>query len=91
VGSTEIEWLVVTPDRKVALKGASRAPGRDDLGFVIYGDATDPNRFRIVVWPLALNAFPEDALVYDNRPGASYDLDVADPQPTAGGSIQVHQ
>jgi hypothetical protein len=91
VRSTTIEWLVVAPDDKVAVKGTSKAPGRDDLGFVIYGYADDPSRFRIVVWPLALNAFPEDALVYDNRPGASYDLDVADPQPTAGGSIQIHR
>jgi hypothetical protein len=51
--STGLEWLVVTPDRKVAVKGTGTLAGRDGgYGFVMYSYDADPDRYRIVVWPL---------------------------------------
>jgi hypothetical protein len=91
LGSTGLEWLVVTPDDKVAVKGVATVDGRaGDYGFVLYAYDADPDRYRLVVWPLADGPIPAGNLTYDNRRGASFDLDQADPQAITSGSIQVH-
>jgi hypothetical protein len=87
--STALEWLVVTPDGKVAVKGTGTVDGQDGFGFVAYG-FDEPDAFRLLVWPLSTGDIPGEATVYDNRPGGDYDVDLADPQDLAGGSINVH-
>ncbi|SCG39991.1 PKD domain-containing protein [Micromonospora coxensis] len=85
-----LEWLVVTPDDRIAVKGTATVDGRSGYGFVAYGHDADPDGFRLVAWPLSAGAYPQDTLSYDNRPGADYDVDVADPQAVDSGSIQAH-
>ncbi|MFF0175301.1 PKD domain-containing protein [Micromonospora profundi] len=89
LASTTLEWLVVTPDQKAAVKGTGTIGGAAGYGFVAYGVDT-PDAVRLVVWPLSAGHYPQQTLVYDNRPGKSYDLDLSDPQPLGGGSVQVH-
>jgi hypothetical protein len=88
--SDALEWLVVTPDDKVAAKGTGTVDGQGGYGFVLYGYDADPDAIRLVVWPLAAGEYPTTDLLYDNRRGGGYDLDVADPQPIDNGSIQSH-
>jgi hypothetical protein len=89
--STGLEWLVVTPDRKVAVKGTGTLAGRDGgYGFVMYAYDADPDRYRIVVWSLDEGPIPGAELAYDNQPGASFDVDMANPQPISAGSVAVH-
>ncbi|MET8053614.1 PKD domain-containing protein [Streptosporangium sp. NPDC005286] len=84
IRSDRLEWLVVTTDDRLAVKGET-ADGR---GFVLYG--YDPGRLRLVVWDLKTGAYPVRAKLYDNRPSLEYDLDLADPQEITAGSVQVH-
>lgn len=88
--SDNLEWLVVTPNNRFAVKGTGSVGGTGGYGFVLYG-YNSPDRYRLVVWPLSDGAFPTaKPRLYDNRPLAPYDVDVADPQGIAGGSIQIH-
>lgn len=57
-------------------------------GYVAY-DA-DPDRYRIVVWSLDEGPIPGAELIYDNQPGASFDVDMANPQPISARSVAVH-
>lgn len=84
VASERLEWLVVTPDDKVAVKGTTE----DGRGFVLYG--YDSDRLRLVVWDLKTGAYPVRDNVYDNRPSLEYDLDLADPQQITAGAVQIH-
>ncbi|HZM76287.1 MAG TPA: hypothetical protein VFC19_11200 [Candidatus Limnocylindrales bacterium] len=88
--STGLEWLVVTQDDKIAAKGTASVNGVSGYGFVVYGYDARTDRFRLVVWSLSDGPFPTTNLVYDNRTGADFDLDLADPAPIGAGSIQVH-
>ena len=85
MASSDLEWLVVTPNDKIAIKGTS-----GDQGFVLYANDADPDRLRLVVWPLSAGAYPTDILTYDNVRGAGYDLDLAGPHPIGHGSINAH-
>jgi endonuclease/exonuclease/phosphatase family metal-dependent hydrolase len=89
--SSALDWLVVTPDHKTAIKGTGSVNGQDGYGFVVYGYDTDPDSLRLVVWPLSYGTIPGTGTVYDNRPAAGYDLDQADPQSLANGSLKIHQ
>jgi PKD domain len=61
-----LDWLVVTPDGRFAIKGTAEQGRGHRIGFVLYGS-------RIVVWD---GAIPEGApILYDSRPGASFDID----------------
>ena len=84
IDSDRLEWLVVTPDDRLAVKGTT-ADGR---GFVLYG--YDPGRVRVVVWDLTTGPYPVRSKLYDNRPSLEYDLDLADPQAITAGAVQVH-
>jgi hypothetical protein len=97
-----LEWLVVTPDGKIAIKGtAERVPGQE-VGFVLYaydGCATGqtrgcqpgPDRFRIVVWDsTTYGSIPDGAhVIYDNRAGDGFDIDMANPQNINAGNIVI--
>ncbi|WP_146766161.1 NucA/NucB deoxyribonuclease domain-containing protein [Micromonospora saelicesensis] len=87
--STSMEWLVVTPDNKVAVKGTGTVNGVAGYGFVAYG-YDDPDALRLVVWRLADSPHPRENPLYDSRRDGDYDLDRAGPLPLVGGSVQVH-
>jgi hypothetical protein len=96
--ATSFEWLVVTRDRKTAIKGVGkRAGGKGKYGFILFGvdldghrRTRDPDLLRVVAWPLEQGPIPTAPLAYDNRPGQSYDLDQANPQPIESGCINVN-
>jgi hypothetical protein len=101
-GVSALEWLVVTPDGKVAAKGTGTRQGEaGSYGFVFYGydgcavqSATHcqpgADQFRVVVWNLAAGPNPGRGLLYDNNPLAGYDVDAADPAPLRSGALTIH-
>jgi hypothetical protein len=100
MNSVALQWLVVTPDGKIAARGTGTGNDGSALGFVFYGyrgcPATGPDcqagadRMRLVVWSLAAGPNPGAGTVYDNRPAAGYDIDVTEPQPLTSGAVQIH-
>jgi endonuclease/exonuclease/phosphatase family metal-dependent hydrolase len=98
--NNELQWVVITPDEKIAIKGkAELVPGRR-VNFVMYayrgctagattGCQPDGHRFRITIWPESAGDIPGADIIYDNRPGADYDVDLANPQSLAGGTITI--
>ncbi|MEU4689489.1 PKD domain-containing protein [Actinoplanes sp. NPDC023714] len=89
VGDASLEWLVVTPDRRIAAKGTGLVDGRRH-GFVFYG-YDEPDRFRMVVWDLTTGSYPGSVTVYDNQRGAGYDVDVADPRALTSGIVTIQR
>lgn len=101
-GSSALQWLVVTPDGKVAAKGTGTLQGKGgSFGFVFYGydgcgAASAPHcqpgadQFRVVVWDLAAGPNPGRGLLYDNNPEAGYDIDVVGPEPFQSGALTIH-
>jgi hypothetical protein len=89
--STAYEWLVVSGAR-AQYKGAGQVNGTGDYGFLLtaadsqFSGGGGADRFRIKIWDKA-----SAGLVYDNRLGISDDVDSADPQAIAGGSIVIHK
>lgn len=89
--STSYHWLVVA-GAKAQYKGTGTVNGGGTYGFLLTltdgqltgGGGTD--RFRLKVWDTST-----EAVVYDNRLGSPEDVDVADPQALASGSIVVHK
>lgn len=75
--STRLDWLVINSEGKVAVKGRSATHG-----FVGY---LEKDAFRGVVWPLSQGENPPTKPLYDSTPGASWDLDTAEPQPLRTG------
>jgi hypothetical protein len=81
MATTDLEWLVITPDGKSALKGTA-----GKYAFVAY--ATE-GRFRAVVWPRSAGTIPPAELIHDTVPGAGYDVDVAKPRPVTAGAMVI--
>jgi hypothetical protein len=87
--SDTYQWLVVA-GAKAQYKGTGTVNGTSGYGFLL--TATDGDlpggggvdKFRIKIWNLA-----GGNTVYDNV-GASDDIDAANPQAIAGGSIVIH-
>lgn len=75
--STDLDWLVITPDAKAAFKGRSA-----DHGFLGYVEA---GKFRGVVWPLSEGDVPPPTPLYDSTPGADWDIDRAEPRSVTTG------
>ncbi|HZD80520.1 MAG TPA: hypothetical protein VE646_10845 [Actinomycetota bacterium] len=48
-----------------------------------------PDRFRIVTWPESAGNVPGQATLYDDSPNGDYDVDRAEPEPLARGTITV--
>lgn len=98
--TSRLEWLVVTPDGKVAAKGTSTTATGDTVGFVFYGYRgcpaagpdcqPGPDRMRAVLWPTNTGQIPGTTITYDNRRGADYDIDRFQPAPLTSGSVQIH-
>jgi uncharacterized repeat protein (TIGR01451 family) len=91
--SVTYSWLVVS-GYKAQYKGTGTVNGTGSYDFTLtaydgkIGGAgqTGYDRFRIVITNHATGA-----LVFDNRVGASMDMDAANPQNLAGGSITIHK
>lgn len=89
--STIYQWLVVA-GAKAQYKGSGTINGTGDYGFLL--TATDGqlsggggvDKFRIKIVDKATGA-----VVYDNVPGGSDDMDTANPQAIGGGSIVIHK
>ncbi|MBQ1052118.1 hypothetical protein KBX50_27135 [Micromonospora sp. C51] len=98
--TSRLEWLVVTPDGKVAAKGTSTTSTGDNVGFVVYGYRgcpaagpdcqPGPDRMRAVLWPTTSGTVPGNTITYDNRRGADYDVDRFQPLPVTAGAVQIH-
>ena len=82
--------LVVTADGK-PYRGTGTINGSGNYGFFIIAydgkESGTADKFRIKIW----NIKAGDAVVYDNRMGVSEDIDTADPQTIANGSIVIHK
>ena len=86
--SESYQWLVVS-GAKAQYKGSGRVNGSTGYKFLVTvtdgqvsgGGGVD--KFRIKIWDSA-------GVVYDNALGAPEDLDAANPQAIAGGSIVIH-
>ena len=96
----DLQWLVVSPDGELAIKGSAELNDQP-VNFVIYGYhgcepgqtagcQPGPDRFRAVIWPSAAGPIPVVPLIYDNRPGADFELADANPQDIESGTIQIH-
>jgi hypothetical protein len=91
--SENFSWLVVS-GYKAQFKGTGTINGAGNYDFVLTaydGDIggqgqTGVDRFRIVITDHATGN-----VVFDNRNGASMDMDVANPQNISGGSIVIHK
>jgi hypothetical protein len=85
--STAYQWLVVSANgTKAQYKGDGKINGGGNYGFLLTAYDGSPDRFRIKIWDKGTSA-----VVYDNRVGVSEDIDAADPQEIAGGSIVIHR
>jgi len=83
--STSYQWLVVSANgTKAQYKGNGTVNGNGSYGFLLTA-YDEPDKFRIKIWNTATSV-----IVYDNRAGTSEDIDAADPQAIAGGSIVIH-
>jgi uncharacterized repeat protein (TIGR01451 family) len=88
--SEDYQWLVVA-GCKAQYKGTGTINGQTGYGFLLTaydGDCTvkKPDQFRIKIWNISTGA-----IVFDNNYGGSDDIDAANPQVVAGGSIVVHK
>ncbi|HXG34920.1 MAG TPA: kelch repeat-containing protein [Bryobacteraceae bacterium] len=90
--SSSYEWLVVA-GAKAQFKGSGTINGTGDYGFLLTAYDADVNKndsiltdkFRIKIWDKSTGD-----TIYDNNYVASDDIDIADPQDIAGGSIVIH-
>lgn len=89
--STSYDWLVVA-GHKAQYKGSGRINNAGDYAFMLTAtDGQQPggggtDKFRIKIWDKATGQ-----VIYDNKRGASDDIDSADPQAISGGSIVIHK
>lgn len=89
--SETYQWLVVAGAR-AQYKGTGEVNGVPGFGFLL--TATDGalpggggvDKFRIKIWDTVTNT-----VIYDNVAGASEDIDSANPQPIAHGSIVIQK
>jgi hypothetical protein len=94
-----LEWVVITPDAKIAMKGTGELVPGQQVNFVLYayrgcGAGPPPclpgsNRYRIAIWPVSAGPVPGHTITYDNRPETDYDVDAANPQQLIGGTITI--
>jgi hypothetical protein len=96
IESTSMQWLVITPDGKVAALGTGTVGGRAGYTWVTYGwDACPGNggcqripadRIRMAV--IDTNG----TTVYDNAPSSGeWDVDRISPRDMTSGAVQIHR
>jgi hypothetical protein len=89
--SEKFDWLVVS-GFKSQFRGTGTINGSGNYKFTLtaydgqVGGGGGIDRFRIVISDAV-----SGAVVFDNRNGASMDIDAANPQNIAGGSIVIHK
>jgi hypothetical protein len=90
--SEDYSWMVVSGS-KAQYRGTGTINGVAGYDFTLTaydgdlgGGPSSYDRFRIVI-----TRHSNGALVFDNRNGASMDMDSANPQNIAGGSIVIHK
>jgi hypothetical protein len=83
--------VLVVSGARAQIRGTGTINGAPGFGVILTvtdgglsgGGGVD--KFRIKIFHLTTNA-----VIYDNVPGASDDIDLANPQPIGGGSIKIH-
>jgi hypothetical protein len=83
--------VLVVSGARAQIRGTGTINGAAGFGVILTvtdgglpgGGGVD--RFRIKIFDLTTNA-----VIYDNVPGASDDIDLANPQPIGAGSIKIH-
>ena len=87
--SSTYQWLVVAGHRAM-FKGTGTINGSGNYGFLLTAidknKAGEVDRFRIKIW----DAADDTAVVYDNVPGATDDVDDGSVTEIANGSIVIH-
>jgi hypothetical protein len=102
ISDTSLEWLVVTPDGKIAAKGRGTVGGNAGYGFVFYGYdgcanggaagcRPGPDQFRTVVWEGGAGSHPGSYTLFDTSRGANYDVDLAAPKTLTSGQLTVQK
>jgi len=94
-----MEWLVVTPDGKVASRGTGTVAGQSGYTWVLYGwDACDssnrPACRDIGTDEIRLLVFRSvgGQIVYDSQPGSrEFDVDRIAPRTMTSGAVQIHR
>ncbi len=82
--SETYEWLVVSGN-KAQYRGTGKINGTTGYGFLLTAYDQSPDKFRIKIWRIS-----DGVVVFDSRMGTSDDIDSANPQGIAGGSIVIH-
>ena len=85
-------WIDSKAGAKAQYKGIGQINGAGNYGFLLTATDGDVSgggvdKFRIKIWDKS----NRDAIVYDNALGASDDIDDANPQAIAGGTIVIHK
>ncbi|HET7027345.1 MAG TPA: hypothetical protein VFI28_06615, partial [Candidatus Limnocylindrales bacterium] len=90
--SESYDWLVVAGS-KAQYRGTGTINGVAGYSFLLTGydgdvkGADGLDKFRIKIW----RSNSGNDVVFDNRMGVSDDVDAADPQVIASGSIVIHK
>lgn len=88
---SETPSVLVVSGVRAQIRGTGTVNGASGFGVILTvtdGDlpgGSGVDRFRIKIFDLTTNA-----VIYDNVPGASDDIDLANPQPIGAGSIKIH-
>jgi hypothetical protein len=83
--SEAYEWLVVTGS-KAQYRGTGEINGVTGYSFLLTAYDQSPDKFRIKIWRTSTGT-----VVFDSKMGTSDDIDAANPQGIAGGSIVIHK
>ncbi|MFG1610429.1 NucA/NucB deoxyribonuclease domain-containing protein [Actinoplanes sp. NPDC049265] len=86
---TGLQWLVVTRDNKVAVRGNGQLNDGTAVQYVLYGWQS-PDRMRLLIWSGGGNPRFDQA-IYDNNRTGEYDLDRIDPKLMKSGAVQIHR
>jgi hypothetical protein len=86
----DLEWLVITPDDRIALKGRGELSTGRAVQFVLYARPGQPHELRMVIWEASRGLVPDGVpAIHDTSPGAPFDLDEARLRPVAAGTVHL--
>jgi hypothetical protein len=87
---TALQWLVVTPDNKVAIKGTGSVAGEPGWGFLLYG-FDSPDSAGLVVWKDDGTGIPHTGFIYNSVSGGSFDVDRITGKALTSGQVLVQR
>ena len=95
-GDTQVDWLVVTPDNKVAMRGQGTLKDGSTRAFLVYGWDAARDRSRVVLWDPTTTVDPptgaqQTAMLDTARGSSSYDVDRSGSNDLTSGSVQIHR